>query len=183
MLIVAGPKIQVAKQNIHREVEEARIGVSDCPIAGNLYCFQSLKIIDEVLANILDTILRIVALGLLLRKDRLSNEGYFTIVEGKLQVGPRTISLDHSVLFAKDIFITVILHVNVYIGQEVVAVVDDRIVVAWSIVCIVVADIEHGNLQEVRRGDIGHICQVATQFAQQDGSVRKALQLIQHTYH
>ena len=66
-------------------------------------------------------------------------------------------------------------------SNEVVAVVDDGIIVERTVVDVVVADVELCQVAQVGRGDIGNVDQVGTHLAQKVGAVGNGLQLVENT--
>ena len=116
-----------------------------------------------------------VAVSLLLGEYRLSDERHTAIVDNQLQVGPCTESLHGCILPHEDILVAVVLQRRIDLGDEVVAVVDDGIVVARRVVDIAVANLEERDVTEVRRRAAVDVHEVSTQLAQQDCPVGEVL--------
>ena len=68
-------------------------------------------------------------------------------------------------------------------GNEIVTVVDNGIVVAGNIVLIIITDAEGGQLAQVVASHVGQFDQVATYLTQEDGAVGQGLQFGENTSH
>ena len=61
-------------------------------------------------------------------------------------------------------------------GNEVVTVVDNSIIVAWLVIDVIIADVEVGQLTQVVAGLRGQGNQVATHLTEEDCTVGQILQ-------
>ena len=183
LLVVACPEVEVAQQHIDGEVEELGVRTTDFPIVRRFYIGIGSDVVDEILADFLDAILRVVHFRLCLAQDGLGDEGNGTVVEDQLQVGPCTECLHGSILTLEDQLVAVVAQCRVALGKIVVAVVDDGIIVAWSIIHVLIADIKEGHIAKIGRSELGNIREVATHLAQQNRSVGDDLHLIHDACH
>ena len=62
--------------------------------------------------------------------------------------------------------------------NEIVAVVDDGIVIARTIVTVLVANVKQCDVAQVAASNVGHVNQVAANLAEQNGAVSNGLQFV-----
>ena len=79
--------------------------------------------------------------------------------------------------------VTVVAQSRVTLGEIVVTIVDNGIIVARRIVNIIIADIKEGHLTKIGWGVLGNIRQIATHLTQQNSPVGNDLQLIHDASH
>ena len=176
------PQVQVAQQDGNGEPHHPDIIASDGTIArifAMVTVWNLTQVVDEVLTDGCQVVTGIIGLRLHLGQDRLRHEGYTTIIECQLQVGPCTDGLHGSILFHEDILITVVLQGRVGMSDEIVTVVDDGIVVAGYVIAIIVLHVKQCHVSQVTVGYASHINQVAAHLTQQDSAVGNHLQFVQ----
>ena len=65
-------------------------------------------------------------------------------------------------------------------GNEVVTVVDDGIIVGGVVITVVITHVEVGHVAQVAVGIIGNLDQIATHLSEKDGAVADGLQLVEN---
>ena len=175
------PEVQVTQHDVDGEPQQLRVNRSNIAIAGIVALVklcQRQQILNEVTADFVDTIERMIGLSILLGQNRIGDKRHRAVVNDQLQVGPGTNGLDSSILALEDVLITIVLQCRISMCNVIVTVIDNCIVVAGTIVTVVVADVEVCDITQVAVGDVGHINQVTTCLTEQNGAVGNGLQLI-----
>ena len=76
LLVIANPEVQVTQQHIDGEIEELGVRIADITIVRRFHIGIRSNVVDEVLADFLDAILRIVHLRFSLAQNGLGHEGH-----------------------------------------------------------------------------------------------------------
>ena len=182
------PQIEVATHDAQREIEQFRLYATNRAITWQfriITLWQRSQVVDEIVTDGLDVCsgLALSSLSLLLAQHGLRIERHLAIVDDQLEISPCTDGFDGSILLHEDILATVVAECRVGLGDEIVTVVDDGIIVAGIIIYIVIAHIEICNLTEILVCHISETDQVSTQLTQKDGAVGQRLQLSHHANH
>ena len=141
---------------------------------------QRLQVLDEVIAYGIEVVGGVGEFCLMLGENRLSDEHDLAIVQNHLQVSPCADCLYRCILLHEDILIAVVLQCCVGMCNEVIAIVDDGVVVAGVIVLVVVTNLEQGDIAQIARSHTGYTGQIAAHLTKQYGAVGYFLELLQN---
>ena len=184
LLIASCPEAEVAKQGSHGDEEILGVPVADGAELRQLYAGIGREVVDEVVADVLQrgVLHGECLLCLLLGHDGLEHQRHLSVGLCELQVGPCAERLHGRILGAEQ-GASASLQSGVDMCQIVVAVVDDAIIVAHSIVLVGLREVEGGQSLQVGRGGIGDLSEVAAHFAEQDHTVGDELHLVDDAQH
>ena len=175
--IASCPEAEVAEEDTDGDVEEAGIVGADGAVGGVVGIDIGGEVGDEVFGHVLHVVEGIVVGHcVLVGQDGLVEERHTAVVECELEVGPGTVGFDDGIFLFKHL-VAALHEGRVGMCEEVVAILDDGVVVARVVVRIVGTCGEVGNGFEVELGMVGEGGEFAAQLAEQDGAVGYDLHL------
>ena len=142
------------------------------------------KVVDKEIAHLHDVGRSLLTslLGLALGHDGHGDERHLSVGLNHLQVGPGTEGFHGSILVGKELTATT-LHGRIDMSQEVVAVIDDGIVVTHLIVLVGLREVECGQALQVGRSGLSDLHQIATHFTKKHCTVGYDLHAVNDTQH
>ena len=97
-----------------------------------------------------------------------------------MEIGPGTDGFDSSKLLHEDIVITVVFQSRVSLGNKVVTVVDDGIIIGRIVVTVVITYVKEKHVTQVTIGIRREVDQITANFSKEDGAIANGLQLVEN---
>ena len=137
----------------------------------------------EIIADTLNVLHRIILLGIGQGQNRLRNQRNTAVSQYQLQIGPGTNGLHGCIFLFEYVLVTVILEGCISIGNKVIAVVDDGIIIGRRVIDVIIANLKISNLAQIGRCIISHRNQIAASLTQKHRTVADLLKLRQDAGH